>query len=176
VKQYAIAQFDAAKFEATKAAWLDSAESLGIPDLDYVKQIDWVALHMDYETQGDSFAYGLFDEESNVAVATVDIVYTKRSTNDGWLKMLQLFLAPKYAPSVVSASPQVLTEILEIYASSIIGTVELTGIHPARTVKLYARNDNLMSLLAGVQQRISANASTSTTCRFEGRFLVISAK
>lgn len=176
MKKYAIAQFDASKFEATKDSWLNSAESLGIPDLDYVKQIDWVARHMDYQASGDSFAYGLFDEGSDVAVATVDIVYSRRASNDGWLKMLQLFLAPSYAPSVVSASPLALMEILDIYSSAISGTVELTGIHPARTVKLYARNDNLMSLLAGVQQRLSALPASSVKCNFEGRFLVISAK
>lgn len=176
MKKYKIAQFDAAKYEATKEDWLDSSESLGIPDLDYVKQIEWVERHMDYQAQGDSFAYGLFDEDSDVAVATVDIVYTRRAANDGWLKMLQLFMAPRYAPSIVSASPQALSEILEIYSSAIIGTVELTGTHPARTVKLYARNDNLMSLLAGVQQRLSASSLPGVKCNFEGRFLVISSK
>ncbi|MEG0082243.1 MAG: hypothetical protein RR983_17295 [Massilia sp.] len=176
MKKYKIAQFDKAKFSSTETDWLDTAESLGIPDLDYVKQLEWLSSHMDYEVSGDSFAYGIFEEGIEAAVATVDIVYSKRSRNDGWLKMLQLSLSPKYSPHVVSASPQVLTEVLDIYASAIVGTVQLAGVHPARTVKLYARDQYLTSLLAGVQERLNAQASATTTCRFEGRFLVISSK
>jgi hypothetical protein len=175
VKKYSIAQFDAAKLEATQTAWLDSAESLGIPELDYLKQIDWVQRHMDYTVSGDSYAYGLFDADEDAAVATVDIVYTKRAS-DNWLKMLQLFLAPKYSAQVISGAPQVLQEVLDIYSNAIIGTIQLTGTHPARTVKLYARNDSMFSLLSAVQHSLSAQSAVIAKCRFEGRFLVISTK
>ena len=174
MSRFVIEQFDAQKLDATEAAWLASAQMLEIPDLDYIKQIQWISNNSDYSRTNNSLAYGLFDSTSpspDVAVATLDLVHSKR-VGGGWLKFLQLFLSPKFAPSVLA--PAHMAEMFEIYSDSIIGTIALTTEHPSRSVKIYARDDHLMTLLAGVESTISKIPDSVFTAHFEGRFLVIS--
>lgn len=151
--KFKLAQFDAAKLSATQTAWVSSAEDLGIPSLSYEKAMSWVEGHMDYaEKKGDGYAYGIFDDGREDAVAIVDIVHSTRVGKDiGLIKMLEVTMGPLYAPS--NTAPEALGEALRIYADAIVGTIALTSELPARVIKLYGRDDDLMKLFVGLNFR-----------------------
>lgn len=165
--------FDVNKLDAVTIAWLATADSLGLPPIEYQKVLDWTRSHIDYiQGTGDSFAYGVFDETSGDAVAIVDIVHTTKSGPDkGWLKMLNITFGPQLAPSQSeSAQP------LEIYHAAITGTISLSGELPSRVIKLFGRDSYLMNLFAGLHYHISKTDGSSFGSKIEGRWLVISVK
>jgi len=170
-------QFTIESLAATREAWIQAAEDLDMPALDYEMVLDWAENHSNYgNANGDSFAYGIFLEGNSAAVAVVDIVYHQRVGADrGWLKMLSVKFSPEFAPEQVDANPEKLLQVLDIYAIATIGTIGLTGRHMARVVKLYGRNDSLMKLLIALKERLSAQISGDYSTKIEGRWLVISA-
>ncbi|WP_428718596.1 hypothetical protein [Undibacterium curvum] len=173
---YFIDQFDQAKLDATRETWINSAEALGIPSLEYNRILQWASTRIDYKANnGDSYAYGIFHKDSQEAVAIVDLVYTKRSNGDvGWLKMLDVSLSPTFAPTQILAVPERYNEVLAIYASAILGTAQLTSDHKARVVKLYGRDDDLFRLFVALNERLHTLLQNATS-KMEGRWLVISA-
>lgn len=161
---------------ATREKWSDSAKELDIPFLDYDVILGWSESHMGYaNANGDSLAYGIFEGRSDFALAIVEIVYTQRSRGN-WLKMLSVKLGPMLAPAVVEADMAKMSEVIDIYAEATIGTVELTGSHKAKTVKLYGRNENLLKLLLILNERLRSLAADKFACKMEGRWLVITGR
>jgi hypothetical protein len=171
-----LVKFTGETLTAARARWLEKATELEIPALDYEMIFDWAEKRIDYSAStGDSYAYCMFDSEANEAVAVVDIVYSRRPGRDiGWLKMLSIKLSPWFAPSQIETDSERLKRALDIYAAATLGTVELTGHHTARVVKLYGRNDSLLRLLLALFERLTGLADGNFTAKMEGRWLVIS--
>lgn len=166
--------------QTTACLWVESANKLGIPSLEFEKTAAWVAAHSDYTASGDSYAYGIFSEDNSSACAVVDIVYSRRAGPDiGWLKMLELTMSPEYSQSQINTADALL-EIIRIYVAAILGTIALTDTHKARIIKLFGRNDQLMTMLASVHLHLSSEAKLAAdnkqllTSRIDGRWLVIS--
>lgn len=173
---FKLSQFDAEKLAATQVAWASTAEDLGIPMLQYEKVLTWVTGHVDYEAKnGDSYAYGIFEDENADAVAVVDIVHSTRVQNVGLIKMLEVTLGPRFAP-VVEMLPDVYENLLNIYTQAIVGTVQLTSAHPARIIKMYGRDDDLMKLFLSLNRYLNVQADAPYASKIEGRWLVITAK
>ena len=166
--------------QKTTSKWVETADSLGIPSLEFEKTAAWVSAHCDYTASGDSYAYGIFAEGCASASAVVDIVYSRRAGPDlGWLKMLELTMGPEYSQSQINTADTLL-QIIRIYVTAILGTIALTDTHKARVIKLFGRNDQLMTMLASVHLHLCAEAESSSdgkvllTSKIEGRWLVIS--
>jgi hypothetical protein len=134
----------------------------------------WVEGHMDYAgKKSDGYAYGIFDDGRQDAVAIVDIVHSTRVGKDiGLIKMLEVTMGPQYAPS--NTAPEALGEALHIYADAILGTIALTSELPARVIKLYGRDDDLMKLFVGLNFHLSSTPLATLSSKIEGRWLVIS--
>ena len=168
--------FKPESLKATRDKWAESAEELDIPFLDYEVLLDWAENHIDYDaTNGDSFAYGIFEGRHPAALAVVEIVYTRRSGGN-WLKMLSVKLGPMLAPAVIEAEPGRIVELIDIYAEAVVGTLLLTGSHKAKVVKLYGRNESLLKLIAALHERLKASMADKLVSKMEGRWLVIKAK
>jgi hypothetical protein len=170
-------KFDAHSLEVTRAAWLASAVELDMPKLNYEMVLDWAAKHCNYAAaNGDSYAYGIFSDGSNEAVAIVDIVYSQRpGPVRGWLKMLEVKLSPNFAPEETENNFEKFRQVLKIYAQSLAGTILLTEHHPARVAKLYGRSDSLKELLLALHEHLNTAFANQFSSKMEGRWLVVSA-
>jgi hypothetical protein len=170
-----INKFTPELLELTRSSWLAAAEAADIPSIDYEMNLDWAAKHVDYTDPGaKSFAYGIFSEPGAAAVGIIDIVYRRMTGPDvGWLKMLTLMLSPDYAPHDSREESIRLVRTLEAYAAAIIGTIQLTGQHPARVAKFYSRSDSQYNLLFALNERL--NQGTNYKSKIQGRWLVLTA-
>src|SRR5687768_15394344 len=161
--------------QATTEAWIASADSFGIPTLEYERNLAWAASHTNYLEPADSLAYGIFLDGGNEALAIVDIVHSKRPGRDvGWLKLLDISLSPSYSPSEVDANADKLLAVVDIFTVAILGTVDLTSDHKARVIKIYGRDEHLFSLLFALNERLHASLAGKLNSKMEGRWLVIS--
>jgi hypothetical protein len=88
--------------------------------------------------------------------------------------MLRVTVGPALSPAVVDADATKLTQVVDIYAEATIGTIKLTGDHKARVIKLYGRDDSLLTLLVALHERLRVSLSDSAHTKMEGRWLVIS--
>lgn len=175
-RKCALLRFDEGKLASTKAAWVKSAEEIDVPALEFQKTLAWVESHVDYNARnGDSYAYGVFADDCDEALAIVDIVYSTRGGPDiGWLKMLSVTLAPQFSAPVLTQ--QLASLVLAIYIEAVRGTVALTDVHRSRVVKLYARNDEFFKILLSLNEYIGQyGQEIGMASKFEGRFLVITA-
>lgn len=168
--------FTAESLKATEAKWREYADALDIPFLDYQVLLEWVEKHVDYaNANGDSAAYGIFEGKSAHAEAVVEIVYTQRPGGN-WLKMLSVKLSPALAPAVLETDIAKVVTVVDIYATAVVGTLELTGVHKAKIVKLYGRNESLLKLLIALNERLKGTLADRITSKMEGRWLVIRTK
>jgi hypothetical protein len=178
---FELKKFTEDSLKSTIASWISSAENLGIPSLEYEVNLAWTENHIEYETDNNlltcsSLAYGIFESESDEAVAIVDIVYSHRSGPDiGWLKMLSVKLGPTLSPLEVDSDTSKLAQVIDIYAEAIIGTISLTSDHKARVIKLYGRNEKLLTLLVALNERLHILLKDTCHTRMDCRWLVISA-
>ena len=180
---YELRPFNADTFELTREEWLSGADSSGASSLPYEKTLEWAAKRMKYDEphQGDSLAYGIFPTDNGGgAVAIADIVYTARPGPDvGWLKMLEVSLSPTIDPSVQQLQ-SVISMVVGVYLAAITGTLRLTGTHRSRVVKLYGRNENLLTFLTALSTQLTSELQQlgldGLSVRMEGRWLVIGAK
>lgn len=173
--------FSQSIFEATSESWIASADSFGIPALEYERVLAWAGSHLNYSATADSIAYGIFEDGENEALAIADIVYSKRPGPDvGWLKLIEISLSPSFAPSEIDANVSKLGQVLDIFTTAIIGTIELTQDHRARVIKIYGRDEHLLSWLLAINERLRAALQATASLRgtwqskMEGRWLVIS--
>jgi len=173
-RNFRLGPFDGAKFEATQVSWMSTVEDLGLPPLEYEKTISWVESHIQYDVKnGDSYAYGIFQNERDDAVAIVDIVHSTRVRDAGLIKMLEVTMGPALAPSKITTESY--AELLGIYSEAIVGTIALTAeAHPARIVKLFGRDDDLMKLFVALNVQLNAQTDAPIKSKLEGRWLVIS--
>lgn len=160
----------------THDSWISTADGLGIPGIDYLTILAWAKNHTNYSADGDSLAYGIFEDGTDGALAIVDIIYSPRPGPDvGWLKMLRVSLGPTFAPSEIDKNPDKMAQIIDIYAEATIGTIGLTGDHKSRVIKLYGRNDSLLALLNALNERLKVVLAGKCHTKMEGRWLIISA-
>lgn len=168
-------KFKDSALQTAQDLWLESAQSFGVPSLDYERVLEWAKSRINYDAPNGSLAYGIFENESDETVAIVDIIYSKQYTADlGWLKMLQISLSPRFAPSEIEKDTQKFSQVVDIYAQALIGTIELTGIHTARVIKLYGRDNTLLQLLFTLNERFKNELTEGWHSKIEGRWLVIS--
>lgn len=172
VEKFVTQQFDQNKLEATRVAWDSTAEDLGLPALEYEKTMAWVSTHIRYDAQhGESYAYGIFEEGKDEAVAVVDLVHSRRVRDVGVIKMLEVTMGPSLAPSQITAENY--PDLVSIYGQAVVGVIALSQAHPARIIKIYGRDNDLMSLLFGLNVQFNSQNTVPIKSKIEGRWLVI---
>ncbi|MBH9725143.1 hypothetical protein JAO10_32960 [Burkholderia contaminans] len=165
--------FDAALLQATKDDWRRTIHNSGILNLDYERLLESIDNHIDYTGggNGDHLAYGVFKKGEDHACAIVHVVYTKKpAPTRGWLKMLELRLAPQYDQTLIVRDADTMIDVLKIYAAAIGGTFRLQAVHASNVVKIYGRNSDLLQLLVSLLPFLQAKGFNA---KMEGRWLVI---
>lgn len=167
--------FAADSLKKTRSRWekqLKNADSLAVMPSEYSRLMDWAEGHMDY-VNGEEFAYGIFPIDNDVAVAVAEIIYTRRQRR--WLKLLNLTLSPQYDVSLSSENPK-LSDLMQIFAAAVVGTVHLTAIHASTVTKLYGRSSGMLSFLKGFAGYLEVQKVDGITATIEGRWLVFTVK
>lgn len=162
-----IKKFTQRNLASTRRAWQKAADAAYATEC--LPILEWVEGHMDYANPntGDSFAYGLFSPESQAAEAILDVVLQKN--RGGLTKLLKITVSPDYWAGGAKQH-----DMATIFASGIIGTILLSKESQCRTVKLYGRTEELLSILHSVRNVIEVDAQKlGIRCTIQGRWLEI---
>lgn len=158
----------------TKKAWERDSSDLGAFEIENGFLFDIISSYIDYDTDSSnkSVFYGIFKEEdSGYAEAFVELIVAQRGQK-GMTKMMKLWSSPKYW-DVDSYR----NELAHIYITAIIETMQKGFRDSHKLVKIYARNDYIMTILNVIYNHLSEKAREGTIAsivpRFEGRWLVI---
>jgi hypothetical protein len=165
---YELNQFTKSNLAATKSRWQSVAGKDEFAS-EYTVLFDWVNTHKDYSAlKADSLAYGLFAPKSRYASAIVDVVSSKKGKR-GITKLLKVYVTPELWDVTTHQS-----QIIDIFAGAIFGTIDLSVKISSDTVKLYGRSDELLSLLHSLHIHLNRSPKLmSTTVTMQGRWLQI---
>jgi hypothetical protein len=173
---YRLNQFTADSFAKTKSGWEAQLASNknAVFFSEFTMILDYCSKCLDYGGHsGNSYAYGIFKDGSEITDAIIELVYQKDGRK--WLKLLNLHLCPEVDLSF-STQDVDLTQITAIFSASVVGTVYLTSTdHPTKVTKLYGRSGTLLSFLKGLAGHIQANVP-EIAVSIDGRWLVMSPK
>lgn len=168
---YKLNEFTATSLLETRDRW----QSIAGEDefsLEHGHLFEWAETHIDYAPEAsDSVAYGMFSEDTGRAEAIVEVIQNRKGIY-GTTKMLKLLIGPKYW----NAGSH-LDEISQITLKALIGTIELSRQNHSRTVKIYGRNDHMLSILHSVhiklQDGIAAGNLKDIGVSIKDRWLII---
>ncbi|MBZ0073601.1 hypothetical protein [Bordetella hinzii] len=170
--KYKLQRFTDDSFRATRDDWEHKAGKEEFAS-EYHLVFDWADANRDYDgggsDSGSSFAYGLFASRSKSACAVIEVVSHKKG-KAGLTKLLKIYITPEFWRVEKHQD-----EIIHIYMSAIVETVELSAKVRARTVKLYGRSDSLLSLLHSLHIRLQEQAEKlpGLVAAMKGRWLEI---
>lgn len=175
--KYYFKKFDSETFESSKLHWLDSLDNLGIPQTEYNQSIEYTEKRINYEENTtDSFIYGIFEKDNKSAVAFVEVIFNPVKSS-GRIKLLKVTFSPNYLDEDLKLNPTKLTDIVDIYSTSITGTIALNN-SPSGIVKIYSRNNIMMMIFASIVKEFDSHTELSNNyiVKIEGRWLVIEEK
>lgn len=146
---YDLKPFTPKTLESTKKDW----EKIAGGDefaTEYGFVFEWAGQHIDYDNgHNDSLAYGLFKTKSTKASAIVEVIQ-RMQARKGLTKMLKLWITPQYWDTETHRM-----EIASIMIHSILGTMVLSKQNQSKTVKIYGRTSQMLSILHTVHTMFS---------------------
>lgn len=131
-------------------------------DIELAGLFEWCSSHLKHQ-EGDSQAWELHNQDSNQCDAIVDLVASRKGA---LTKLLKLFLSPNLWD--VESNREA---VISLYVDAFIEVIKGGLLKGAKDVKLYARNDLMMSLLRSIHAYWHVEG---TKAHFQGRFLTIS--
>lgn len=164
---------------STTEEWTQYIAANEMFDLEYRRVLETASKQINYKAppNGEPMSYGVFPKAGGSAVAIVSIVYTPRpGATKGWLKMLEVSVAPQYDELNVAGDIQKYQELLWIFSAAAIGTLALSDVHKSKVVKLYGRNESMLRLLVAVGEKLQQKTVDGVTASMQGRWLVIGGK
>jgi hypothetical protein len=169
--KHTLRQFTDKEFSNTRLDWKKKAGEAEFAS-EYGVVFDWADTHREYDdaaSVGNSLAYGIFSARATKACAIVDVVSHKKGRNST-TKLLKIYITPEYWDIDKHQD-----KVRDIFISAIIGTVELSKQVSARTVKLYGRSTQLLSLLHSLHVYMHDNKAElpGVTVAMKGRWLEI---
>jgi hypothetical protein len=175
---YQLKNFTSQSLASTEQAWNTDLESANnVFPWDTWRIIE-LAKSQDSEerlSKGNSgnFVYGIFEGDSSVADA-IDMVVLSKTTRMV-VKLLDCFVRPSISEAAYNKGIEAISKLSKIYISAIYGVIEISDRHTMRTVKVYGRSDNLLTILATIAQLLNTQVS-SFLASIEGRWLVVNKK
>jgi hypothetical protein len=130
-------------------------------DLEFSPLFDWAGKHI-HETAGDSQAFNLSNNDAARTDAIVEVVTSRKGL---MTKLLKIVPSPQFWDINNSRN-----EIIQVYTEVFFNVITKRGTDQSRKVKLYGRDDEMMSILRSLH---SVWAIPNSTAEFEGRFLTI---
>lgn len=174
--KFRFTKFTASTFDVTRKAWKAEAafEHPFSSEVDQVLQ--WASEHIDHR-DGDSTAYGVFEDGKADASAICEVVINRRGVKKTWIKHLRLTLRPELDDKVFGRNFDAVIDALDIFSATLMGIMRLKMDHMATTVKVYARTSDQLSFLQQVVASLKKNSIADThKISIDGRFLVIANK
>jgi hypothetical protein len=168
--------FDAATLKASRDAWLsDAVEGLAFYS-EVERLFDWAGTHMNL-SQSDATAFGVFRAGKKQALGLCEIVVQRKSARSKWVKMLRLHLSPAVDADLQGGNP---IGAMNVFGSSLQGTLDLQMAHKASTLKVYGRTNEqltfLRALVSHMEQNLPEVVKAAAKVTIDGRFLSIEVK
>lgn len=168
--------FDAATLKASRDAWLsDAADGLAFYS-EVERLFDWAVTHLQLSST-DAIAYGVFRDGKKQALGLCEIIIQRKSARSKWVKMLRLHLRPSVDADLQRGNP---IGAMNVFGSSLQGTLDLQMAHKATTLKVYGRTNEqltfLRALVSHIEQNLSNAIKESAKVSIDGRFLSIEVK
>lgn len=157
---YALIAFTQESLSAAKCCW-EQITGEDAFDLELLGVFDWAATHLQ-QTDGDSVAFNLWNQVASRTDAIVEVV---TSRNGAMTKLLKIIPSPEFWDINNSRK-----EIVKIYTEIFYHVITKDGFDRQRKVKLYGRDDDMMSILRSIH---SIWSFSNSKAEFEGRFLAI---
>lgn len=149
MKNYELKQFTPKTLASTRRDWEHVAGKDAFAT-EYGLVFEWTEKHIDYANgHNDSLAYGMFAPRAQKAVAIVEVIQRKVARK-GLTKMLKLWITPEYWDAAASRK-----EIAHVMLSAMQGTLLLSKNNQSKTVKIYGRNEQMLSVLHTVHIMLS---------------------
>ena len=159
--KYKLIPFTADSLAEARAAWEGIVGSDAF-DLEFSAVFSWVDAHLE-AMDNDSVARCLWNNDVARVDAIVEIVGSRKGKLSKLLKVIP-------SPHFLDVN-NLRAEIVQLYMEVFFNVIVEGGFGTPRKVKLYGRDDEMMSILRSIHVHWAIQNSTA---EFEGRFLSIS--
>jgi hypothetical protein len=168
--------FDTATLKASREAWLsDAADGLAFYS-EVERLFDWATTHCELSPT-DATAFGVFRDGKKQALGLCEIIVQRKSARSKWVKMLRLHLRPSVDADLQGGNS---TAAMNVFGSSLQGSLDLQMAHKATTLKVYGRTNEqltfLRALVSHIEQNLSSAVKEAAKVSIDGRFLSIEVK
>lgn len=161
--KYELRQMDTNRLNEIKNRWRGIAGEDEF-DIEFAGLFEWCSSHLEPK-EGDSQAWELYNTDTAASDAIVELV---DSSKGKLTKLLKLFLSPVFWD--VEAKRE---EVISLHIDAFVEVIKNGVLRGAKDVKLYGRNDLMLSLLRSIHAHWKVEG---TNAHFQGRFLTISIK
>ncbi len=168
-------QLNQQSYEETLRRWTWEADANdGFPH-EVERKLKWISELLS-NGKGDanhqSLAYGVFIEGASVPAAVCELVISRKSLNERWLKLLSVVLSPEVEAKVEAGDVNAIQTAVMAYRTAVSGAFDAQLEHNADTLKLYGRNEAMLKLLTTLLATLQTSGSDFDAKR-EGRWLVL---
>lgn len=160
MSKYSLENFTAESLEETKVHWSGLVEADAF-DVEMGPFFGWATSHITVK-EGDSVAFALRNNDTSHVDAIAEVVESKGGNMH---KMLKIVPSPQFWD--LSKMRQ---DLLNLYIETFFHIIQKVGFKSSRKIKIYGRNDEMMSLLRSLH---AVWGVPNSKAEFEGRFLAI---
>lgn len=167
---------DQIDFDATLAKWMEEAEAGDLFPNEVENRLNWIkeTFSKAQDQSHTLLAYGVFQPENEVAIATCELVLSDRGALSGrWLKMLKVTLSPEVELAVQAEDMDAINIAVNAYKVAVLGSFAERLTHDADTLKLYGRSDEMLRFLMVLLVVINQDKTHKLSAKKDGRWLVI---
>lgn len=170
-------KFGRKEHDATLAKWEAEGEVAELFPGEVARKFAWVGAAIDDEEKAGAhrmLAYGIFQPESDIAIATCELVLSDRGLIAGkWLKLLNIVVSPEIDNALRSEDMFATDLAVSAYKTAVLGAFSERLNHEADTLKLYGRSDELLRFFMILLVTINQDSKSPLRARKEGRWIVI---
>ncbi|MFZ3124544.1 MAG: hypothetical protein WA129_05385 [Acidovorax sp.] len=168
-------QLNQQSYEATLERWTWEADANDVFPHEVERRLRWIGELLS-NGKGDanyrSLAYGVFTVGSEVPAAVCELVISRKTMNERWLKLLSVILSPEVEAKVEAGDVDAIQTAVMAYRTAVSGAFDAQLEHNADTLKLYGRNEAMLKLLTTLLATLQSSGS-DFDAKKEGRWLVL---
>ncbi len=158
MSKYKLINFDSTSLLEARNKWEAMAGEDAF-DLEFSPLFEWAGNHLAH-VDGDSLALNLHNNDALRTDAIVEVVSSRKGKMS---KLLKVIPSPMFWDVNNSRA-----DIVTLYTDIFFEVLTRQGFDSSRTVKLYGRDDEMMSILRSIH---GVWSMPNTKVEFEGRFL-----
>lgn len=155
--------------------WKQEADTCDIFPYEVERKFDWLAKLLSGnggDANHQSLAYGVFFEGSKAPAAVCELIISRKSLSERWLKLLSVTLSPELETKLEAGDMDATQSVVRVYRTAVSGAFDAQLEHNVDTLKLYGRNENMLKLLTTLLTTLQESGS-DFDARKEGRWLVL---